>query len=220
MSIKFKDLIENLEQDNLAIIVYEGTDGISRRKLFSKAKKNFYNVRTDEFSLISYLEDTTEIILGSSITQYLISEGTIYPPERLVAVKQFYASLTEKYKTLLGNITMLELSHLVKSSASPSESDVTKIKEYVLEALKDAVKKEKENITAEFQSYNQNEPPKESVEQTELNYVLEFLDGVAKDMSIFDGRHTIEEILNAWPSLLQPSPLADLYPILLRLSQP
>lgn len=220
MDKRLKILIDTLNQKKLVIITYLGQDYTMRRKLFVKGKQKCYNPKNNSLNVVSYLEEIEETIQIDSINQFLISTNKfIHDPVLVKKAKEKYIQLTETYKGAVNNITILELAHLIQHQHLMTEEDKNLIKNYVLGILQKAIQKEKDTITAEFKTYN-NIKTEDIEVDSELTYVLDFLNGIAVDMSIFEGRDTIEEILNAWPTLLQPSPLVDLYPCLRDLAQP
>ena len=220
MNKRIKTLIDNLEQDKIVLISYTTNDGVVKRKLFKKIKKNFYNVKKQEFYLNSCLEDKAHTIPSKDLVYFVVYDKEPYSAEKIEEAKNYYNNLAEKYKTILQDTTLLELAHIIKHPHLMSKTKLMEtIKNYVLMMLKETIQKEKNNITKEFQSYNKSTDT-DVTDESELSYVLQFLDGIEADVSIFEEKESFEEIMKAWPVMLQPSPLVDLHQTLLSISEP
>jgi len=85
--------------------------------------------------------------------------------------------------------------------------DAKNIEDYkiiLMSFIRSKVTQEKVNIENEFKAYATQGS---NIDHSEIDSIKEYLDGIATDYSIFDGKVNIKDmVMTTWPSILAPNP--------------
>lgn len=211
-------IVEQLSNHDLVSLTYEKEDQIHTTFFTAKGiKGKFYNKKTKQFKIINYFEDTECTISASGILQIGVPSSEEYNQDfydRAAKEKEQYQTVVETYKDVVDLTTIYVMSkeeaYATMYGILISElKSAEKCKSVVMSYIHKAVDLEIEKLTEEFEQMVDSTPGEASSD--ELATVIDFLEQVKLDYSIFDEANNYEKILGCWPVIIKPSPF---YPFL------
>lgn len=138
------------------------------------------------------LEQVDQLVRARNILQIRCT------PDRILEIisKNIYTSVESKILMLAFN-----------ANSEEEVYDLKNIEDYkivLMTYIRDKVAREKINIENEFKAYAEQGS---NIDHSEIDSIKEYLDGIATDYSIFDGKVNIKDmVMTTWPSILAPNP--------------